>query len=50
MRYKWFEISVKIDGHWENHEDDNIFKLAYRLIKAKGEEKRVGSITINFPR
>lgn len=50
MRCKWFEISVSIDGRWESFENDNIFKLAYQIMKAKSKKKRIGYITINFPR
>ena len=50
MRSKWFELSVNIDGYWEHHEDDNVFRLAYRIMKAEGNKKRIGHITINFPR
>lgn len=50
MRCKWFELSVKIDGRWEHFEDDNIFKIAYQVIKTKSKKKRIGYITINFPR
>ena len=50
MRCKWFELSVKIDGHWKQFEDDNIIKLAYRVARAKSNKKRIGRFTINFPR
>lgn len=50
MRCKWFEISVSIDGRWESFEDDNPFRLARRVMNAKSKKKRIGYITINFPR
>lgn len=50
MRCKWFELSVKIDGRWEQFEDDNILKLVYRVARAKSNKKRIGRFTVNFPR
>lgn len=49
MRNKWFELSVNIDGYWENFEDDNLLRLVYRVVKAKSNKKRIGQFTINFP-
>ena len=50
MRCKWFEMSVWVDGGWEHFEDDNLVRLLLRVKRVKSKGKRIGRLTINFPR